>query len=132
MLSRNVYEATDSANAVVSNKWFEAVSDGDTCPFMEEAVAFEVNRVREAIAGGGLHDAIVATTTFLCTSATEGHHGLRIALNTMEIEVMRAGRDRNILREWKRAVNTAVAKAAALPQEEIDVCGIAADWRKSS
>jgi hypothetical protein len=64
-------------------------------------------------------------------NAAEGHLGLEQALGIIEYDFSHAGRRRNMRSEWAGAVNTAMANAAAIPQEEIDVCSMAsADWRK--
>lgn len=117
--------------------WFDdKVARGSMCYFMKKELDAEVLKIRQAIAGGGLHDTLIASVMHICMNASEGHNGLQIALNILEDEFMRADRSRNLRSEWGNAVNTAMAKAAALPQEIVDVCSLSVDknfdWRRTS
>jgi hypothetical protein len=114
-------------------EWFARVSGGSMCRFMAAAADLEAAKVRVAADIGGLHDVLVAGVTYLCMNAAEGHRGLSQALNILEYEFARSGRRRNLRSEWNGAVNTAMAKAAAGHQEEIDVCSVeSGNWRKTS
>jgi hypothetical protein len=66
-------------------------------------------------------------------NAAEGHRGLDEALSILEWDFSHSARHRNLKSEWAGAVNTAMANAAAMPQEETDVCSLqGTDWRKMS
>jgi hypothetical protein len=132
LLSDNKYMPMDSASSEQVLKWYAMVSSGHMCQFMDDAVHTEAEKIRASIVLGGLHDTLVAATTYLCMNASEGHRGLDMALSILEDRFMSAGRRRNLQSEWKNAVNTAMSKAAALPQEETDVCSLRAEWRRKS
>lgn len=117
--------------------WFDNVARGNMCHFMKKELDAEVVKIRQAIAGSGLHDTLIASVMHICMNAAEGHCGLQHALNILEYEFMKADRRRNLRSEWGNAVSTAMAKAAALPQELVDVCSLSADrknldWRRTS
>jgi hypothetical protein len=115
--------------------WFARVSGGSMCRFMDAAAELEAAKIRVAADIGGLHDVLVAGVTYICMNAAEGHRGLNMALNILEWDFSHAGRRRNLRSEWNSAVNTAMARAAACPQEETDVCSVKnidERWRKTS
>jgi hypothetical protein len=127
MMSPREYTSTSAASSAEVVAWFARVSGGRMCRFTKDEVDREVVKVRDAIATSGLHDTLIAAVTHLCMNASEGHRGLEQALNILESEFTRAGRRRNLRSEWTGAVNTAMAKAAAGPQEETDVCSLKID-----
>lgn len=130
LLSSREYVA--SSSSVASEEvlaWYSLVAGGEMCTYMGTAADREADKIRYATENGGLHDTLVAAVTHLCSNAAEGHRGLELGLNILEDAFMAAGRRRNLRSEWESAVNTARAKAASGPQEEIDVCSMRADWR---
>jgi hypothetical protein len=99
---------------------------------MAKSAEHEAGKVRVAGMLGGLHDTLCQAVTHLCMNAAEGHKGLEEALNIIEWDFSHTARRRNLKSEWAGAVNTAMANAAAMEQEEIDVCSIeSADWRRT-
>ena len=132
LLSKRQYNIQASAMAAETAEWYARVSGGAMCKWMAGASDIEAGKIRVAIVLGGLHDTLIAAVTYLCTNAAEGHRGLDVALSVVEDAFKSSGRRRNLLGEWAGAVNTAMAKAAALPQEPEDVCSIVADWRRTS
>jgi hypothetical protein len=132
ILSRREYVVRTGADLPEVTEWFARVSVGSMCRFMSVETEREAGKLRVASALGGLHDTLVVAVTHLCLCAAEGHRGLSQALNIIEYNFTQAGRRRNLRSEWNGAVNTAMAKAAAGPQEETDVCSVSADWRKTS
>jgi len=130
LLSRREYVSQSAAATEEVLKWYKKVAGGAMCKFMTTASEFEAAKIRAAVDGGSLHDTLVKATTFLCTNAAEGHKGLDVALSVIEDAFLASGRRRNLRSEWTSAVNTAMAKAAALRQETVDVCSIDADWRR--
>jgi hypothetical protein len=135
LLSPRAYVVRSSADLPEVAEWFSRVSGGGMCRFMKRAVELETEKLRVAKEYGGLHDTVVAAVTYICSNAAEGHRGLEVALNMLEFEFTGSGRRRNLRSEWKSAVSTAMAKAAAGPQEETDVCSVKnidERWRKTS
>lgn len=131
LLSRREYTVSQSARAEEVAEWYSRVGAGEMCRYMSEAADREAGKIRAAIALGGLHDTLCAAVTHVCSNAAEGHLGLQQALNVLENDFMRASRRRNLRSEWVGAVNTAMANAAFMEQEEMDVCSItASDWRR--
>jgi hypothetical protein len=133
LLSSREY-VTNSAKAASKDvlAWFARVSGGEMCRYMGLEADKEAIKIKRAIEQGGLHDCVVAAVTHLCSNAAEGHRGLELSLNILEDAFMAAGRRRNLRSEWESAVNTARAKAASLPQEDVDVCSMRAEWRRTS
>jgi hypothetical protein len=100
------------------------------CKYMSASAEKEATKVRVAGLLGGLHDQLCQAVTHLCMNAAEGHRGLEQALGIIEYDFSHAARRRNLRSEWAGAVNTAMANAAAAPQEEVDVCSLeSANWR---
>jgi hypothetical protein len=130
LLSRREYVAQSAAASEEVLKWYKQVAGGAMCKYMTTASEREAAKVRAAVDGGSLHDTLVRGVTHLCTNAAEGHKGLDVALSIIEDAFIASGRRRNLRSEWTSAVNTAMAKAAALRQEPVDVCSIEADWRR--
>jgi hypothetical protein len=124
LMSPREYVVRAGAELPEVTAWFSRVSGGAMCRFMSVEADREASKIRAAGILGGLHDTLIAGVTHICMSAAEGHHGLSQALNILEWEFSRASRRRNLRFEWSGAVNTAMAKAAAMEQEETDVCSI--------
>jgi hypothetical protein len=91
---------------------------------MAQSAEREASKIRVAGLLGGLHDELCQAVTHLCMNAAEGHRGLEEALSIIEYDFSHSARRRNLRSEWAGAVNTAMANAAAVPQEEIDVCSL--------
>jgi hypothetical protein len=128
---REYIPVSTSATTAEVVEWFARVSRGKMCRFMGAEADKEAVKVLAAITEGGLHDVLVRSVTHLCMSASEGHRGLEQALSIIEDGFIAAGRRRNLRSEWKSAVNTAMAKAASLPQEDVDICSLSSnDWRR--
>jgi len=132
LLSRREYVSQSAAATEEVLSWYKKVAGGAMCKFMTTASEFEAAKIRAAVDGGSLHDTLVRATTYLCTNAAEGHKGLDVALSVIEDTFLASGRRRNLRTEWTSAVNTAMAKAAALRQETVDICSLTADWRRTS
>jgi hypothetical protein len=133
LLSRREYIVKSSAASAEVMSWYKRVAGGAMCKWMTGASDIEATKLIVAGKSGGLHDALITGVTYLCTNASEGHRGLDVALSVVEEAFINSGRRRNLRSEWTGAVNTAMAKAAALQQEETDVCSLTvADWRRRS
>jgi len=133
LLSPREYVVKGAAQEAEVVAWYGKVSGGAMCYYMKNASEIEAGKIRAAAVLGGLHDTIVATAMFLCTNAAEGHKGLDYALGVCEDAFMNSGRRRNLRSEWKGAVNSAMAKAAALPQAKGDECSkFVSPWRRTS
>jgi hypothetical protein len=133
LMSERDYTVTERARSEEVAAWYARVGSGAMCKYMSHAAEQEATKIRVAGVLGGLHDELCQAVTHLCMNAAEGHKGLEAALNILEWDFSHAGRRRNLRSEWAGAVNTAMANAAAVPQEDIDVCSIgSADWRRTS
>jgi hypothetical protein len=133
LMSERDYAIMKQAQEPEVLEWYARVGPGAMCTWMSQSAEREAAKVRVAGALGGLHDTLCQAVTHLCMNAAEGHLGLEQALGIIEHDFSHAGRRRNLRSEWAGAVNTAMANAAAIPQEEIDVCSMAStDWRKMS
>jgi hypothetical protein len=133
LLSRREYVVSMGARTEEVIAWYAKVGPGEMCRYMAGEADREAGKIRVAALLGGLHDTLVAAVTHLCMNAAEGHRGLDEALSVIEDEFSGSRRSRNLRSEWASAVNTAMAKATAIEQEETDVCSLAIpDWRKTS
>jgi hypothetical protein len=139
LLSEREFSVTDKVQLENVASWYAGLSQGEMCKYMKAMAVKQRSNVRLAADFGGLHDAMCVAVTHLCRNAAEGHTGIDMALYFIESEVIRARRRRNLGLEWTNVVNTAMARAAAGKQEEIDVCGMRHipregkdDWRKMS
>jgi len=133
LLSSREYVVKDAAADAVVAEWYRRVSGGVMCKYMLTAAEREAGKIRAATVLGGLHDTLIAAVTHLCNNAAEGHLGLDVGLSVVEDAFKTSGRRRNLGSEWTGAVNTAMAKAAAIrPQETVDVCSLDDDWRRTS
>lgn len=133
LMSPREYVVRSGADLPEVTVWFARVSGGRMCRFMAIEADREAGKIRAASVLGGLHDTLIAAVTHICLNASEGHRGIDLALAVLEDSFMNAGRRRNLRSEWTSAVNTAMAKAAAMKQETEDVCSLknaSADWRR--
>ena len=102
--------------------WYEAVADEQTCSLMRRAAESGANDLRAAANYGGLHDAMIRVTTYLCRCAAEGHTGLGEALGVVHAAFTASRRQRGLSAEWLGAMAGAKAHAAALDQADHDPC----------
>jgi Bifunctional DNA primase/polymerase, N-terminal len=122
LLSARAYKAGAIATDREVAKWYDRVHGGSMCTAMEAAAELEAARMRDAAKTGGLHARLLPATSHLCANAAEGCTGLGRALRIVETEFLRASRKRSLQAEWQSAVKSAMSRAAALPQADMDVC----------